>query len=153
MFLLRKNLFLVIIPDKFNYYRPNLLLFLFWVTNTVCAINCYLCQINFQIIIYDFNASLSVSSLLFSSTLCMSKQSRREYCSCWSMLSSRTFDLSVRADTFSFNFFIISFFPSRSFSYSSNLSVINLTDFERSASDCSPLICVCLFWSPKLLHT
>ena len=66
------------------------------------------------------------------------------------MLSSRTFDLSVKADTFSFNSFIILFFSSRSFSYLSNLSVINLTDFERSASDCSPLIYICLFRSTKL---
>ena len=98
-----------------------------------------------------FNTSLSVSSLLLSSTLCMSEQFRREYCSCWSMLPLKTFDHLVRADNFSFNFFIISFFSSRSFLYSSNLSVINLIDFERSASDCLPLMCVCLFWSTKLL--
>ena len=97
-----------------------------------------------------FNSSLSVSSLLLSSTLWMSKRFRQEYCHCWSTLSSRTFDLSVKADTFSFHSFIILFFSSRSFSYSSNLLVINLTDFERSASDCSPLICVCLFCSTKL---
>ena len=36
------------------------------------------------------------------------------------------------------------------FSYLSNLLVTNFTDLERSASDCSPLICVCLFWSTKL---
>ena len=137
MFLLRKNLFSVIIPHKFTYYRPNLP-FLFWPIRCVRSI-----AISFESIprsLFMFNASLSVFLLLFSSTPWISEKFRREYCSCWSMLSSRTFDLSVRADTFLFHFFIISVFSSRSFSYSSNLSVINLTDFERSASDCSPYV-------------
>ena len=66
------------------------------------------------------------------------------------MLSSRTFDLSVKADTLSFSYFIILFFSSSSFPHLSNLSVINVTDFYISASDCLSLICVRLFWSTKL---
>ena len=56
----------------------------------------------------------------------------------------KKFYLSVQVDTFSFNYYYYFF------SYLSNLSVINLTDFERSASNCLLLICVCLFWSTKL---
>ena len=102
MFLLRKNLFSVIIPHKFTYYRPNLP-FLFWPIRCVRSI-----AISFESIprsLFMFNASLSVFLLLFSSTPWISEKFRREYCSCWSMLSSRTFDLSVRSDTFSFKFF------------------------------------------------
>ena len=133
MFLLRKNLFSVIIPHKFTYYRPNLP-FLFWPIRCVRSI-----AISFESIprsLFMFNASLSVFLLLFSSTPWISEKFRREYCSCWSMLSSRTFDLSVRADTFSFNFFIISFLSSRSFSYSSNLSVMWLILKDQEATVC-----------------
>ena len=66
------------------------------------------------------------------------------------MLSSTPFVLLVKTDTLSFNYFIILFFSSCSFSDLSNLLVINSTVFERSASDCLLSICFCLFWLTKL---
>ena len=109
MFLLRENFFSVIIPEKFRYYRTCHFPLLFWVPNTMCKIATSIKSISRSLFIM-FNTSLSISSLLFSSTPWMSKQFRQEYCPCWSTLSSRTFDLSVEADTFSFNAFIILFF-------------------------------------------
>ena len=52
-FFLEKKFFLVIIPDKFRYYRTSLFPLLFWVPITMSTINCYFCQINFKIIIYN----------------------------------------------------------------------------------------------------
>ena len=110
MFLLRENFFSVIISDKFCYYRTNLSPLHFWALNELCTINCYFCQMLFKSLVIMFNTSLSVSSLLISATPRMSRQFQREYCPWWSMLSWRTFDLSVKADSFSFNSFIILLF-------------------------------------------
>ena len=123
MFFLRDNLFSVIIPDKFCYYRTSFfsLFFFFlllYIPNTMCTIIANSVKSISRSLFIIFNTSLLASSLLLSSTPWMSKQLWWEYCPRWSTFSSTTFDLSIKADTFSFKSFII-FLLSCYLSYSS----------------------------------
>lgn len=134
---------MVIIPEKFHNYRSRLF-FLFF-RSMMCMLNCYLPLIISRSLFVIFNTSLSVSSLLFSSMPLMITQFRREYCPCWSMLSSRSFVLLVTAETSSF----IYYFSYVLFHICQTLLAINLTDFVRPANGCSPLISGCQFWFTK----
>ena len=68
---------------------------------------------------------VSVSSFRFSSTSCIRRQFRLQYCSCLSTFTERLLTLSVNSVTCVGSFIISSSLAFLSFSYSSNLSDIS----------------------------
>ena len=83
---------------------------------------------------------VSVSSFRFSSTPCIRRQFRLEYCSCSSTCTERLLTLSGNSVICVWIFIISSYLAFLSFSYSSNLSDISWTESVESDSCFSPLI-------------
>ena len=120
MFLLRENFSSVLLPDKFRCYTTSLI--------TVVYPYLHYHSLPHRGWVSSFGEKIALAYQRFLQELLV--------------FQSKQIPFHLILNNF--------FFFSRSFSYLSNLLVINFTDLERSASDCSPLICVCLFWSTKL---
>ena len=91
----RKNLFPVIIPNKFDNYWFQLT-FGFWFPNSVRSINIILCNFFISILVsITSKAKTSVSSFLFSGIPCINRRFLLECCSCLSVsvVISSTFHL------------------------------------------------------------